>query len=250
MNKENTIIITGASSGIGRALSMQYSCDGANLSLIARSEASLNELKEKCLNYGAKNVDIIVADVTDKKSMESIIANIANKYQVEIVFCSAGISAGSSDKNEDSDEQIINTNITGTLNTINPIIPIMKNQKNGQIALFSSLAIFTPMPKSAAYILTKSAIASYGECLNLLLDKYNISVSIIMPGFVNTKMAKASKYKDISMMQPEKAAFIIKEGISKRKNYIIFPKLSYIILKIFSLLPFCIRKYLINQFMR
>jgi short-subunit dehydrogenase len=249
MNKENTIIITGASSGIGKALALQYALENKNLSLISRSKDALIPIKEQCINYGAKNVDIIVGNVVDSELMKTIIHDIDSKYNIEIVFCSAGISSGTADESSEIDNQIINTNILGTINTINPIIPIMKKQKFGQIGLFSSLAQFIPIPQSSSYILTKSAIKTYGECLNLLLDNYNIGVSIIMPGFVISKMSKASNYKNFSMMKAEKAAYLIKEGIAKKKDYIIFPKISFILLKLFSILPFVIKKYLIKQFM-
>ena len=91
-----------------------------------------------------------------------------------------------------------------------------------------------------------------GQCFNnilKILDNYNIGVSIIMPGFVISKMSKASNYKNFSMMKAEKAAYLIKEGIAKKKDYIIFPKISFILLKLFSVLPFFIKKYLIKQFM-
>jgi short-subunit dehydrogenase len=250
MKKENTIIITGASSGIGQALCLQYSIEGNNLCIIGRSEKSLIEVKERSISYGAKNVDIIIADVNDANSMNSIINNIAEKYNIQIVFCAAAIASNTADPEKNVEEQIINTNILGTLNTINPIIPIMKNQRYGQIALFSSLIKYIPLPKSASYIASKAAIINYGECLNILLDQYNISVSIIMPGLVTSKMSKLSNYKDFTMMPAEKAASIIMEGIKARKTYIIFPKLSYFFVKIFSILPFFIKKYLITFFVR
>jgi short-subunit dehydrogenase len=250
MEKENTIIITGASSGIGRALALQYAQSGTSLSLISRSDPELLIVKEKCISYGAKSVNIFAIDVTDCESVKSAIAKISLEYNIESVFCAAGISYGTAIYNDDIEMQIINTNIIGTLNIIKPIIPIMKKQNYGQIALFSSLAKFIPTPDSAAYILTKNAIASYGESLNILLEQYNIQVSIIMPGFVNSKMSKLSSYKAFSMMPAEKAAYIIKEGIEKRKNYIIFPKLQFFLLQVFSLLPFIVRKYLIKQFIK
>jgi short-subunit dehydrogenase len=250
MEKENTIIITGASSGIGRALALQYAQSQKSLVLISRSEAELLLVKEKCISYGAKNVDIIALDVTDYKSVNYAIDEIVLKYNIESVFCAAGISSGTSTPNEDVDIQIINTNIIGTLNVVKSIIPIMKKQNYGQIALFSSLARFVPTPDSGTYILTKSAIASYGESLNISLEQYNIKVSIIMPGFVNSRMSKLTNYKKFSMLPAEKAAYIIKEGIEKRKNYIIFPKLQFFLLQLFSLLPFIVRKYLIKQLIK
>ena len=246
MVSKKTIIITGSTSGIGESLSYEYSSQGARLFLFGRNQSKLKLVKEKCKELGAELVKDYICDVTNANKAKLIIEDIFAAYKVDLIICAAGISSGtaSSDNDENIDREIFETNIIGTINIISPAIPYLIKAKSGQIALFSSLAIYYSPIASSTYVTSKETIKSYGNMLRNRLRKYNIDISIILPGFVNSRMANSNNYPKIFMMSGVKAAKIITRKLHRRKAYIIFPWKIYIIGKIFSVLPPPLKQYI------
>ena len=134
------ILITGASSGIGSALAVEYAKDGVTLLLMGRDENRLRKIAVKCREKGAE-AEISVVDVTDRCAMHDAIFDLDNKYPIDLAIANAGIS-GVSGGAEDPTEEIyngFNVNVNGVLNTILPAAEKMKERKFGQIAIMSSL---------------------------------------------------------------------------------------------------------------
>ena len=232
-----TILITGASSGIGRALAVEYANANIHLFLTGRNSKNLNITKKLCQEKGAK-VSSKIIDVCDKENIKLWIANSFKNKNLDLVIANAGISAGTDGGPESTEqiEKIIQVNINGVLNTINPAIEIMEKQKKGQVALMSSLAGFRGLPSSPAYSASKAAVRVYGEGLRGSLAKIGIKVNNICPGYIKTPMTDVNKFPMPFLMDVKKAAKIIKFGLEKNKSRIAFPLPLYFVVWLASLI--------------
>jgi len=244
-----TILITGASSGLGRSLALNYAKQGVLLFLNGRDRERLLETVQLCESKGSK-VIFQNLDVNDKSAMKNWIINCDKVSDIDLVIANAGISLGTSCKNDEFNDDFYNifsTNIFGVLNTILPIIPRMIERKNGQIALVSSMSSFIGMPSCPAYSSSKACIKTLGESLRGYLKEYNIGVSTICPGFIKTPLTDKNNFNMPMIMSCEKASKIIIKGISKNKGLIVFPFIYYIILKLLRFLPFNFTNYIFSK---
>ena len=244
-NIKKTIIITGASSGLGAELAIKYSASGNNLFLIARSEERLNKVSKKCRSNGA-NVISIIADVTDADSMNSHIDEIADKHKIDIVIACAGVSAGTLDGPETAKQtnKIFATNINGVLNTILPAVPHMIRMRSGNIVIVSSMAGFLGLSSAPSYSASKGAARIFGQALQGYLKSYNVHVSTVIPGYIKTPMTEVNSFPMPFMTSADKAARKIVRGVDKNKNIIAFPLIMFFSLKLFSLLPSVLISYI------
>jgi short-subunit dehydrogenase len=223
-NPPNVILITGASSGLGRALAVEYAAPSRTLLLFGRNEARLNETASLCTAKGAQ-VRVAPVDVTDQFKMAARINDFDASYKIDLVIANAGISAGTGGGTENADQvrKIFNTNVNGVLNTVLPMIPRLKAKGGGQIAIISSLAGYRGMPGAPAYSASKAAVKAWGEGLRPDLRQHNIRVSVVCPGFVETPMTAINNFTMPFMLKPEKAAAIIRKGLERNKARIAFP---------------------------
>ncbi len=237
MKNPKNILITGASSGIGRALAIAYSAQGINLFLCGRNAEKLSLTKAICEELKA-NVLLQVIDVCDEAAVANCIEKIEENHEIDLVIANAGISAGTAGGTESFSQvkQIFSTNLNGVLNVIHPLIEKMKLRQRGQIALISSLAGFRGLPSSPAYSASKSAVRVYGEALRGNLKPFGISVNTICPGYVKTPMTDVNKFPMPFLMEVERAAKIIKLGLEKNKSRIAFPFPLYFVVWLATLL--------------
>ncbi len=232
------ILITGASSGLGHALTLYYAKQDVNLFICARNSENLSNLKTLCKELKA-NIFTKDLDVTDKGEVEVWIRKIEEDYEIDLAIANAGISAGTSGGVE-SDEQvrkIFDTNVNGVLNTIHPVIEGMQKRRSGQIAIISSLAGFRGLPSSPAYSASKAAVKVYGEALRGNLADFGIKVNVVCPGYVRTPMTDVNDFYMPFLMSADKAARKIATGIKKNKSRITFPFPLYFVVWLLSILP-------------
>jgi short-subunit dehydrogenase len=224
MKNPKNILITGASSGIGKALAIKYSAPDVNLFLCARNSQKLEETKRLCQELKA-NIFCEIIDVKNPEQVLNWINKIEENYELDLVIANAGISAGTAGGPESVAQikEIFAVNLDGLLNTINPAIAKMKERKRGQIALFSSLAGFRGLPSSPAYSASKAAVRVYGEALRGNLGKSGIAVNVICPGYIKTPMTDVNEFPMPLLMSPQKASEIIVAGLAKNKSRISFP---------------------------
>ncbi len=243
---KKNILITGASSGIGRALAIKYAQSNVNLFLVGRDKDRLLAVKNTCqkikYNNFQANVFCSIADVCNEQEMSDLINDIEQNYGLDLVIANAGISAGTLGGTESNTQikKIFSTNVDGVLNTINPAIHFMKKRHKGQIAIISSLAGIRGLPSSPAYSASKAAVLTYGEALRGNLKEYGISVSVICPGYVKTPMTAVNKFPMPFIISDKKCAQIITDGLRKKKGFIAFPFIMYFILRLATLLPHCL----------
>ncbi len=232
-----TILITGATSGLGKALSLEYANSNNILFLTGRNKKNLQEITNLCEKKGAKVISKII-DVREKERMSKWILEISKMHKLDLVIANAGISAGTASgiESEEQISEIFDVNVNGVLNTINPAIQIMVKQKDGQIGIVSSLAGFRGLPSSPAYSASKSAVRVYTEGLRGSLAKIGIKVSAICPGYIKTPMTAVNQFPMPFLMEAKKAAKIIRIGLEKDKSRIAFPFALYFIVWLMTLI--------------
>lgn len=232
MKNPNVILITGASSGIGAALAREYAEKGVKLLLTGRDAGRLADIEKDCRAKGAA-VKIAAVDVTDKAAFEKLVNGWDDQEAIDLVIANAGVSGGAGALFE----SIVKTNIDGLFHSINPLIPRMRARRKGQIAIMSSMAGFRGMPNAPAYSVSKVAARAYGQALRPLLGRDNVGVSIIFPGFIKTPLTDVNDFPMPFLMSPERAAAIIRKGLSQNKARIAFPLPMYILTRLIAALP-------------
>lgn len=220
MNFENKVILlTGASSGIGRELAVQLSKMNVKLALVARRENLLTDLAKE-------NVIEVKCDVSKKVQVASAYNQIIEKFgKIDIAILNAGYSVRMKveDYNSEFAEQIFGTNVFGIIYWVEQLIPEMIKRKDGMIVGISSLADSKGYSKSGFYSASKAAATIYLEGLRSELRKYNVNVLTVRPGFVKTPMTDKNEFDMPLIMTPQKAVNIIIDGIEKEKRMIQFP---------------------------
>ncbi len=218
------ILITGASSGIGEALAREYAGPGRFLALSGRDGGRLKEVAEACRSFGAE-VEAKTVDVADRDATRRWIGKIDAGHPLDLVIANAGISSGSGGRgeNETQARDIFSVNMAGVLNTVWPAIGPMRERGQGQIAIVSSMAAFRGLPGAPAYSASKAAVKTYGEALRGWLGKDGVRVSVVLPGFVRTRMTEGNIYPMLFIIDAGKAARIIRKGLERNKARIGFP---------------------------
>ncbi len=245
MNKKfQSILITGASSGIGFALAELYAGHDIKLFLMGRSQDRLQEISNICTKKGA-SVEFASIDVTAKSDMSKQIIAWDKLDKIDLVIANAGISQ-KGEEGQEQVEQVLNININGVVNTIYPLIARMKERRSGSIGIMSSLAGFRGMPSAASYSASKNAVRALGDALRPELKRYNIDVSVICPGFIKTPLTDVNPFPMPFLIEAEESAQIIKYGLSKNKKRIIFPWQMRILTWLMVFLPVSITDYLLD----
>lgn len=233
-----TVLITGASSGIGKELAYQLSDQKCKLILIARRENLLQQistdLSEKC------EVITFKCDVADKEQVKSTYEKIINQCErIDLAFLNAAVSFKGipGEINSNIGEETIRTNLFGQIYWIEQLLPTFKNQGSGTVAVVSSLADSRGFSGSGYYCASKAALTTYLEGLRPELSKLNIKLVNIKPGFVKTPMTDKNEFYMPFLMNVDKAVRIIIRGLEQEKNYIKFPLPTAIGAKILRCMP-------------
>ncbi|WP_149303134.1 SDR family oxidoreductase [Pareuzebyella sediminis] len=206
MNLENKVIlITGASSGIGKAAAKKLAFKGAVTVLMARSEEKLKNLKEEIESEGGTAL-AIPCDVTKKKDFDNAVSKVVEAFgTIDVLINNAGLMPLSFIEKLKTDEweQMVDVNLKGVLHGVAAVLPQMKTKKRGHIINISSMAAHRYFPGGAVYCATKAAVKMFSEGLRQeLAPKYGINVTSIEPGAVATNLTDTITDEDIKdMMQ-------------------------------------------------
>ncbi len=230
------IWITGASSGIGKALAIKFANEGWQVAASARRENLLKELSNQYTN-----IQSFPLDVTDSDKCKSVFKDIVEKFEnIEICVFGTGIHDPQSEKkfNLEKIKKIMEVNFFGTMNSINSVYDYFAQRKVGQISIISSVAGYRGLPAAGAYCASKSALTSFAESLHFEMKKKNVRVSLISPGFIKTPMTDQNDFPMPMIKSPEFAADQIYNGLIKKSGFEIhFPKVFTFFMKFLRILP-------------
>ena len=237
MNDKKVIWITGASSGIGKALSIKFAQEGWIVAASARREGLLQELTK--IN---QNIHSFPLDVTNPEQCKKVFEEIKKKFNnIEISIFGTGIHDPNSEKrfNLEKIREIMEVNYFGTMNSINSVYDYYNDKKSGQISIISSVAGYRGLPAAGAYCASKSALTSFTESLRFEMIRKNVRVSLVSPGFIKTPMTDKNDFPMPMIKSPEFAAEQIYIGLTKKTGFEIhFPKAFTFFLKFLRILPY------------
>lgn len=240
MSGPRTILITGASSGIGAALALEYAGPGTILHLGGRSLERLESVAAQCRAAGA-DVRPAAVDVVDAEAVRGWVVGADEASPLDLVVANAGISAGTSGvaggEPEDQVRAVFRTNIDGVLNTVLPAVPRMTARRRGQIALVASLAGYRGMPGAPSYCGSKAAIKVFGEGLRGSLHASGVRVSVICPGYIRTPMTAVNDFPMPFLMDVDRAARVIRRGLERDRPRIAFPWPMALVVSLLQAIP-------------
>jgi short-subunit dehydrogenase len=225
MKNFSGIVITGASSGIGEALALDYARPGVALALTGRDAARLEAVAAACRARGA-TVAADTVDVVDRETFAAWLTAFDDAHPVDLVIANAGISIDKDNSSLDDFSVIrktLDVNVGGVLNTVEPLLPRLIARKQGQIAIVSSLASFIGLPYSASYNASKAAVRVWGESIRYVLKKNGIGVSVVCPGFVVSRITANAPFPMPFLMTAARASAIIRRGLARNHARIAFP---------------------------
>jgi short-subunit dehydrogenase len=234
------VIVTGASSGIGRALALRLGAENYRVGLIARRRDELEAATATITALGGAAVSA-VADVGDRSALRAAIAEIESRLgPVDVMVANAGFGAPTQldPLNTLDVEQTIRVNVLGVVYSVEAVLPGMLARGHGHVLAISSLAAFKGLPGESAYCASKAAVNAYMEGLRIALRPKGVVVTTVCPGFVETPMTKMNSAAMPFMMSADAAARRIAGLIARRRGGVdCFPLPMVLLMALIARLP-------------
>ena len=220
-----TVIVTGASSGIGRELVIALAKQGARVGAIARRAELLDGLTTTVGAGGT--VATAPANVADRDAVHAAIAGLTDQLgPADLLIANAGVGlpSGADPVNAPFVELMMNVNFLGVVYAFEAVLPAMLERGSGHLVAVSSMAAYKGLPGSAGYCASKSAVNAYCEGLRIELRSRGVAVTAVCPGFVDTPMTANNAHPMPFIMPPDKAARRILSALPRRPAVYDFPK--------------------------
>jgi short-subunit dehydrogenase len=219
------VMITGASSGIGKGIALEIAARGAHLALLARREELLNEIVNEAKAKGVKAV-AAAADVRDAEAVKEAADWFRRELgPIDILIANAGI--GTADHalrlTPEHAATVIGINVLGAVNSVAAVLPEMVQRNQGRLVAISSLAAYRGVPKSAAYCASKAALSAYFESVRIDLRNTGVGVTVIHPGFIKTDLTSGRAAKMPYLMELDYGVKKIVSAIEREKKSYAFP---------------------------
>ena len=255
--KFKSVFLTGASSGLGAALARRLSGPGVRLVLTARRVDKLEETAQECRALGSEVV-VHALDVTDRDAVRKVIEECDAESPIDLLIANAGVSLGMLNLQPNRLDMLkallplTDVNVCGVYACVAAIAPKMCERRRGQVAIMSSIAGNGPMWDEPAYSASKVAVRYFGEALRPLLRNYNVGVSVITPGCVNSgdmtnTLAKGRPDKLPLVVSEKDAIRITVDGLERNLGVIAFPFIPYFLTYAIGILPVSLRSWVRNR---
>lgn len=238
--KDKVVIVTGASSGIGKLTAITLSQLGANVALVARNESKLEEIKSKILSEG-NQVIAIKSDISKKEDNEKLIKSVLDKWgRIDVFIANAGqyIQKYISDCEIEDIQNSMNVNFYGAFHGIKLVLSVVQKQKSGNIVIVNSLDAKKGIVGDGPYVAAKSALSGLAEVLRQEVKNDGIKVTSVYPGRVDTPMIADIQVPWISpKISTQKVVSAMLKGIIKSKPIVIVPKTYYFLGALNNIFP-------------
>lgn len=233
-----TIVLTGASGGLGLALVRRLAAPAVRLLLCGRDPDRLARAEAAARAQGAA-VDLLTLSLADPAAVAAALTAYDRHHPVDLLIANAGVKTGQRDGCEPmaQAERVITVNLIATQHMVQALLPAMIARGSGRIALVSSLAALSPHADLLSYSASKAGLRAYGTALRRALRGTGVGVTIITPGFIDTPMTDRQLGPSPMMIPADRAAGIIARGLERGKSHIAFPALLILLVRLENLLP-------------
>lgn len=237
--KRASILVTGASSGLGAALAEHLGGYGGKIALVARRDSHLHQVADRVRRQGGHPLPI-VSDVADRQAViEAHERIVAEQGPVDVAFLNAGTSFLMSLPRFDAQriQRLFEVNVFGVANWMEVLLPEMISRRQGTLAVTSSLGAARSFPGLQAYSASKVAVSALLDGYRAEAACYGIQITLVEPGFIRTPLTEDNPISMPFMMDAAEAARIIAEGVAEEKRLIRFPWQVAAMMQIFRHLP-------------
>lgn len=218
-------VVTGASSGIGRALAVKLASEGYDVGLTARRADRLDDLAAQIRAAGAR-AESVVADASRRGETHRAMSTLADRLgPIDLLVANAGVSRGTDSLAPEAEvlEAEFGVNVFGAFYAIEAVIPAMRERGTGHVVVISSLAGHRGLPGAAGYCASKAAITRLVEGMRPDWARAGIRATIVHPGYVRSEMTDRNRYRMPLLMETDRAARLIVRAIRRRKKVYEFP---------------------------
>jgi len=245
-----TVLITGASSGIGAALARSYARDSVALLLWGRDQARLDEVAGQCRALGATATTQIF-DLRDAAGFAARLAAADAATPIDLAIFNAGLGGTAADdvpaEVPQTVQAIAEVNFVAPLVGANVIADTMARRGAGHIVLVGSIVESYPLPMAPTYAATKAGLRLFAESLGMRLAKHGVTVTLISPGFIDTPMSRQVIEPKPFMITADAAAAVIARGIAARKRVIVVPWQFAVMRALTDLLPRALVRWVLSR---
>lgn len=240
---QKSVLITGATSGIGKQLAVDYNDAGWQVLAIGRNQTALAQLAD----LGIQTAQIELISVDSVVQLQAFIES--STVQLDLAILNAGTCEYIDVDKFDAVvfKQVIDANLVSMGNSIAAILPFLRASQKSKLALMGSTACYLPFTQAQAYGASKAAVKYLSESLRVDLADTAVDVTLVSPGFVDTPLTQKNEFSMPMMVSVEEAARCIRLGLMTKKMEISFPSLFSIILKILNKLPCRVRYWLARE---
>jgi len=241
--------ITGASTGIGRALALRLAAEGYTVAATARSEENLASLAREASGLAGRVV-AFPGDVTDEQAMATLVERIETEAgNIVLAVFNAGtyLATRGERLHLPNFTNTFELNLLGAVNCLVPLTERMRERGRGQVAFVASVTGYFGWPAAAAYGASKAALNNMAEALKFDFDKMNIRIQVINPGFVDTPLTQKNSFRMPALMPVERAAERLAGALRSGGFECSFPRRFTWLLKMLRLLPQPLRFRFINR---
>ncbi len=245
---QKKIWITGASSGIGKAVAEKFAAEGWKVAVSARRKELLQDMAKD------QNISSFPLDVTDRSQINNVFQNILKEFgNIDVCLFSSGTYEPKDEQSIDPDKikNVINVNFLGVIDCVKTVEEYFKNKKTGHISIVSSIAGYRGLPNSSGYGPSKAALTNFCESIYFDFKKFGVRVSVISPGFIKTPLTDKNEFPMPFLKTVDYAANQIFNGLVKSNAFEIhFPKGLTLTLKFLRILPYKLYLFLVDKLVK